>query len=90
MIAMISLVTICPIQSYYSIIDNITYTVCYIPVTYSFSNWKFVPLNSFHLFYPKPHSPLPSCSHPFVLCIHESVFISFLFLFVCFLDSTYK
>ena len=48
-------------------------------ITYLFCNWRFMPLNSLHLFGSAFH-PLPSCNHSFVLCIYKSVFILFGFL----------
>ena len=44
---MISLVTSVPIQSYYSIIDHIRYTLYYILVAYLFYNWKLVLFDLF-------------------------------------------
>lgn len=49
------------IQRHYSINDYIPQAVHYIIVTYLFYNWKFVPLDAFHLF-AHPASP-PFCDH---------------------------
>ena len=41
-------------QCYYNTIDSIPYAVPFIPVTYLFYNWKFVPLTPLHLFHSCP------------------------------------
>ena len=46
MITTISLVTVCIIKSYYSIIDYFPLVVHSISVTYLFYNWKFVSLRA--------------------------------------------
>ena len=75
-------------QSYYSIVGCIPYTVHYIPMTCLFYNWNFVPLNSLHQFHPILH-PFPLWWQP-VLCIYESVCFVLFVRLLCFLDSTYK
>ena len=63
--------------------------VHYIPLTYLFYSWKFVPLNPLRLFPLSPHTPSwqpPVCSLYLWVCF---CFILFVPLF-CFLDSTYK
>ena len=78
MITMISLVTICPQQSYYNIIDHIPYVVYHNPLAYLFHNWRFVPLNPHHLFCPLTPSPLATT---WVFSASMSLFSS---CFVCF------
>ena len=46
MITTISLVTVCIIKSYYSIIDYFPFDVHSISVTYLFYTWKFVSLRA--------------------------------------------
>ena len=65
----------------YSIINHHHHAVHYIPMTYLFHNWKFVPLDSVTHF---THLPT-SGNHQSVLCIYEFKGIAF----VC-LDSTNK
>ena len=67
-------------QSYYSIIDYILYTVYYIPdwdlLLLSLEAWPLPLLTDFPI-------PLSSDNQQFVLCVYESVLLVFL-------DSTYK
>lgn len=51
-ITMVNLATVCPTHSYYNINDYIFYDIYYIPETCLFYNWRFLPLNPFHLSYP--------------------------------------
>ena len=74
----------------HNIIDYSHHAVHYIPVTYLFYNWKFVPLETLHPFCLPPN-PLPSGIHHSVLCICEFDFglvCLFIHLF-CVLDSRY-
>ena len=68
------------VQCCYSIIDYIPHAVPFIPVTYSFHNWKPVSPTPLHLFCPSPH-PCPSGNHSFVLCIYrlDSAFCFFVY-----------
>ena len=68
-------------HSYY-IINYIPYAVHFIPVPYLFFNWKFVPINPFHLFFPTPYFP-PFWQLP-ALGIYECVSGFFIHLFVLF------
>ena len=73
----VSLVTICPIQSYYSIIDHILYAVYYVfIIACLLYNWRCVPLNVSFTFFPHPH--LLPC-----LC-NVSVSLLLFFVLVCF------
>ena len=72
-----------------TIIEYILYKVHYITVTYLFYNWKFLPLNTLHLFHANPHNPFfwqqPLCS--------LYLWGSFCFVvssFVFYLDCMYK
>ena len=78
-ITMVNLATVCPTHSYYNVNDHIFYDIYYIPETCLFYNWRFLPLNPFHLSYPLP--PFPSGNHPFVFCTYKLVFILFHFIF---------
>ena len=75
MITTIGVVTICP-QGYYDVIDHISYAIYYFSMTYLLYDWRFLPLNSFHLFNPSLNT-LPSDTHQLILCIYE--FVSVLF-----------
>lgn len=68
------------VQHYYSIIDFVPYAVPFIPVIYSFYNWK-------------PVSPIPFTylAHPATATISLfSVFLILLFVAYLFLHSTYE
>ena len=94
MIAVRSLVTICPHTEFYSIIHCIPSATHYTPVTYLFHSWKFVPLVPLYLFCTLPSSPLtttcsfsvsvslflfcPVCS--FVLFFRFHIQVKFVFL----------
>ena len=69
---------------WYNTINHSHYAVHYIPMTYSFYNWKFVPFDSFRLFWPPliPHLWQPPIG------IYEIVF--WFFVFWLFKDSIYK
>lgn len=84
MLTMIGVVTICYHTKLVNIIDFVLYAVLFIAMTYSFYNWKFIPLNLLYLFHPSTPSP-PTCKLPSVLCMFKSVSVHF----VC-LDCTYK
>ena len=86
MITIVSLVSICPIQSIYSIIDPTPLAVYFTLIIHLLQNWRFVP--QLHLFHPP--NPLPSDSLLFVLCIYESILINFNKFCFCFLNSSYK
>ena len=62
---MICLVTICYHTNILQHCCLVSYAALYIPMTYSLCDYKFVPLNSLHLFHPAPLSsplwPLPIC-----------------------------
>ena len=62
--------------------------VPFILLTRLFCNWNFLPLHLPHLFLSSPN-PLPSSNYLFVLCICSSVSVR-LYVFISFLDSTYK
>ena len=49
-------------------IINCSHAVHYILMTYLFCNWKFVPFNTLHLFWPLP---TPLWQHQSALCICE-------------------
>lgn len=75
----ISLVTSVPIQSYYRIIDHISYATYYSPVTYvsyNWYNWRFVPLHPLRLFHPTP-TPLPAGNHTVCLRMFSFCFVYF-------------
>lgn len=55
-------------------IDYIPYAILFIPMTYLFYSWNFVPVNHPHLFH-QPH-PFFSGNHQFVLYIYEFCFLS--------------
>ena len=81
-----------PIPSYYNITDHIPYALYYyIPMTYLFSNWMFVPLSPLHLFAPMHHCPPPSLLLRLWQPHVSSLWVCFPFvLFFCFLNSTCK
>ena len=54
MIIMISLITICYHTNILQYCCLVSCAVLYIPMTYSLCDYKFVPLNSLHLFHPTP------------------------------------
>lgn len=74
MIPIISLITVHP-----HITCHILYAGYFISEAYFFYNWRFILLNPLYLF-----CSLFSATHPFVLCISESIFI------YLFLHYTYK
>lgn len=43
------------LQSYYSIVDYIPHSVLFTTMTYLFYNWRYEPLNPFHLVCPSLH-----------------------------------
>ena len=57
MITMISSVAINHHTKIFYIIDYIPHTVFFIPRTYSFYNWKCVPLNLLYTIPSSPYSP---------------------------------
>ena len=69
-------------------LNCITYAAVFIPVTYSFHNWKPVSPTCLFLFCPSSHLL------PLATILLFSVFIGLVLLFVfhlfCLLDSTYK
>ena len=69
-IATVNLVTVTT-QKYYVTSDYISYSICYIPVSHLFCNWKFVPL------FPSPLLPTSPPPHPLwqppVVCTYDSV-----------------
>ena len=78
-IATVNLVTVTT-QKYYVTSDYISYSICYIPVSHLFCNWKFVPLFPSPLLLTSP-PPIPSGNHllsvPMILFLfcHVSSFI---------------
>ena len=50
-------ISLVAIQSYCNIIDYVSYAIHYIPKTYLFYSWKFVPLNPLHQLYLNPTFP---------------------------------
>lgn len=58
-------------QNYYDIVDCIFYAVLYIPVTYLFCDWNFIPLSCLHLLHPFLH-PLPLWFSVFI-CLFFSI-----------------
>ena len=54
---LIMTISLVAIQSYCNIIDCVSYAIYYIPKTYLFYSWKFVPLNPLHQLYLNPTFP---------------------------------
>ena len=68
--------------------DYIPCAVHYVPVTFSFHTWEFVPINHLHLFYLSPNLLLYD-HHQIVFGTYESFCSVFFVHLFCFLDSTY-
>ena len=71
-------VTVCHYKHYLNIVNYKSYTVLFIPMSYSFYKWKFLLLNHLHLFsQPLPFSPVTTIS-----CLY--LWVCFCFLLVLF------
>ena len=67
------------------------HAVHYIPITYLFYDWEFVPLNPFHLFHPYLNpSPLCQPSISFLYLWVSFPLLFWLYSLVCLLDPPYK
>jgi len=67
-----------PKKTYFDIVNNIPYVIYYTPMTYLFSNWRFVPLNPLHILLVTPSIPSHLATIFFPLYLW-ACFVSFVF-----------
>ena len=71
----------------YSIINYNHHTVHYIPMIYLFYNWKFVPFDYLHLFFPPHHNSLASGNLQSVLSMSLVGFFAVFFVFRLYMED---
>ena len=71
-----------PLHHYYNIIDCIHYAMLFLPVTYSFHDWKLLSPSPLHPFCP----PAPS-NHQFSVCIALILLFTYSFFKIPFMSG---